>query len=179
MRSKRLGEISGFENCNEYIIYENGQIYSELKNDFLKPCTDSKGYLYIDIRNKNARIKCPKVHKLVTLAFYGESNGLQINHIDGNKKNNNINNLEYVTNEENRKHAILNHLKNEVGYNIAQLDMNGNIINIFRTCDKALKYLEIENGNPGNIGRVINGKRKTAYGYNWKKVITVQRLSKD
>lgn len=165
---KRLSEVKGFEDCKEYIIYDDGQIYSENKGDFLKLCEDSKGYLYIDLRSKNTKYKCPKVHKLVMLSFVGEEPDKQINHIDGNKKNNNVNNLEYVTNEQNRIHAINHGLKNEIAYGIEQYDLNGKKINTFRTCQEALNYLNIKNGNSGNIGRAVRGNRKSAYGYIWK-----------
>ena len=165
---KRLNEIEGFENCDGYIIHDNGMIYSEYKKDFLKPCKDSKGYLYLDLRSKNAKYKCPKVHRLIMNAFVGEENDKQINHIDGNKENNNLNNLEYVTNKENRIHAIQNGLKNEINYGIEQYDLEGNKLNTFNTCQEAIEYLGLESGNPGNIGRVIRGNRKTAYGYVWK-----------
>lgn len=164
---KRLSEIEGFENCKEYIIYSDGRIYSERKHDFLKPCKDSKGYLYIDLRSKNARYKCPKVHRLVMLAFISGEPDKQINHIDGNKENNNISNLEYVTNEENRIHAINTGLKNEVNYWIEQYDLDGNKLNTFKTCKDALEYLGIDTCS-GNLGRAVRGNRKTAYGFIWK-----------
>lgn len=52
------------------------------------------------------RVSIGRVHTLVAYAFLGERpNGLDINHIDGNKKNNNASNLEYVTRSENCKQA--------------------------------------------------------------------------
>ncbi len=47
------------------------------------------------------------MHNLVTLAFIGPKNGLTVDHIDGNKENNNLSNLEYVTNAENMRRAKL------------------------------------------------------------------------
>ena len=154
--------------CNNYVIYEDGSIYSKRKNDFLQPLIDSKGYQYIDIRHTNSVIKLPKVHRLVMLAFVGHQEGMQINHKDGNKFNNQLSNLEYVTQEENRIHALNNGLKDEVPYYIDQCDLQGNKLNTFRTCTEALAFLGIKNGNPGNIGRAIRGNRKTAYGYIWR-----------
>lgn len=168
MKSKLLSEIKGFEDCYNYIIYEDGSIYSKYKQDFLKPLTDSKGYKYISLKHTNSILSCPKVHKLVMLAFIGCQDNMQINHKDGNKSNNHLNNLEYVTNEENRVHALENGLKNEIPYYIDQYDLQGNKLNTFKTCEEALEFLGIKNGSSGNIGRVIRGKRKTAYGYIWK-----------
>lgn len=180
MKCKLLSEINGFENCSNYIIYENGSIYSKHKQDFLQPLTDSKGYKYIDIRYTNSILKCPKIHQLVMFAFVGYQADMQINHKDGNKSNNHLSNLEYVTNEENRIHALENGLKDEVPYYIDQYDLLGNKLNTFRTCEEALEFLGIKNGSPGNIGRVIRGKRKTAYGYIWRSTegsTTIERIA--
>ena len=168
---KILSEIKGFEKCGDYTIYNDGRVFSEKSNRFLKLQKDSKGYFYLDIRNKGAIYKCPKIHRLVMLAFYeGEEVKEQINHKDGDKSNNHIDNLEYVTNKENRQHAIKNGLKNEYDYGIAQCDLEGNVLKTFDTGREALLYLGKNPDNGGNIGRCINGKRATAYGYIWKKI---------
>ena len=101
------------------------------------------------------------------LAFSNQDPKEQINHIDGNKTNNHISNLEWVTNRENREHAIENGLKDEIGYGIAQYDLDGNLLNIFETANEACKYLN-KPGHAGNIGRAIKGNRKTCYGFIWK-----------
>ena len=165
---KILSEVSGFEDCSEYIIYDNGQIFSLNTNDFLKFSTDSKGYLYMDLRHKKSILKCPKVHRLVMMAFSEEVEKEQINHIDFNKKNNSISNLEYVTNKENRQHALAMRNSNEMDYEIEQYDLDGNFIRIFDTARSALNFLGKNHLNSGNIGRCVNGKRKTAYGYIWR-----------
>lgn len=167
MLKKELSEIKGFETCSGYYIYSNGHIYSDRKMGFLKPLTDSKGYKYVDLRGRKPAIRNPKIHKLVMLAFSDEVEREQINHIDGDKSNNDLSNLEYVTNEENRVHALNTGLKDEIDYWISQHDLNGNVINVFRTAKEALEYLGAP-PNSGNIGRVIRGKRKTAYGFVWK-----------
>lgn len=52
------------------------------------------------------RVSIGRVHTLVAYTFLGERpNGLDINHIDGNKKNNSVSNLEYITRSENCKQA--------------------------------------------------------------------------
>ena len=164
---QEISKLKGFENCTGYYIYSDGRVYSDYKKDFLKPLTNSKGYKYIDLRNRNPVVKMPKIHKLVMLAFSKDKPLEQVNHIDGNKSNNHISNLEYVSNEDNRKHAIENRLKDEIKYEIAQYDLDGNLLNVFRTAEEALIHL----GKPpysGNIGRAIRGHRKTCYGYIWK-----------
>ena len=65
-----------------------------------------KGYLYCGL-SKNGLTKRYRVHRLVAEAFIANPNELpQVNHIDGDKLNNSINNLEWVTKGENNRHAI-------------------------------------------------------------------------
>lgn len=65
----------------------------------------AKGYLRI---NLNKKVKF--VHQIIMLTFVGPANDLQVNHKDGNKLNNALDNLEYVTNNQNRQHAVNNRL---------------------------------------------------------------------
>lgn len=100
-------DITGFEN---YKISNDGKVWSNYKNDYLKQSINHKGYYMVSLSNKNMRKGC-SVHRLVAIHFIpNPENKLQVNHIDGNKKNNDINNLEWTTNKENNKHAIDNGL---------------------------------------------------------------------
>lgn len=88
-----------------YIVFENGDIYN-LKNHKLKPGTDGRGYKYIFVHDGKSR-KTEKVHRIVAKCFIpNPDNKPQINHVDGDKSNNDISNLEWVTQSENMKHAF-------------------------------------------------------------------------
>lgn len=105
--------INGFS--HKYIIYEDGTVFSPNyidKNGFnrigrkIKPTVSKKGYLRVALIMVNGEKRYYSVHRLV--ASYFIENPLQkpeVNHIDGNKKNNNINNLEWVTSSQNIKHS--------------------------------------------------------------------------
>lgn len=168
MMKKDLSEVKGFENCKGYILHDDGSLYSPKTQRFLKPLKDSKGYLYYDLRRKKVKYKCPKVHRLVMLAFSNDEEKEEINHKDGNKSNNSIENLEWCDHVQNRKHAIYMKLKNEVDYGIAQYDLDGNLLRVYTTCRDALKALGKNYDQSGNIGRVVRGKRRTAFGFVWK-----------
>lgn len=96
-----------------YVVFENGDIYSNYCNRLLKPDITKHGYkqvtLYID--GNPFRIK---VHKLVAKLWLGEpsEDNPIINHKDGNKLNNHYSNLEYTTYYGNNKHARDNNLNN-------------------------------------------------------------------
>lgn len=68
-----------------------------------KQTLNSWGYMTVNLC-KNGKSNTKRVHRLVAIAFLGESD-LQIDHIDGNKQNNRLDNLEYVTPKENTNRA--------------------------------------------------------------------------
>lgn len=74
--------------------------------------SDNVGYQVV--RLHNGKGKTFKVHRLVAKAFLGEPNGLEVNHIDGDKSNNKVENLEYCTRGENLKHCWDNGLRHFV-----------------------------------------------------------------
>lgn len=80
------------------------------KEKLLKPQTDNKGYKYVRLYN-SVGFKTKKIHRLVAEIFIeNKENKPQVNHKDGNKSNNNVSNLEWCTDLENKQHAIKNGL---------------------------------------------------------------------
>jgi hypothetical protein len=103
--------IPNFEN---YFIFENGTVFNTKTNNWLKPYKNASGYLKVTL-NKGKISKRPLVHRLVLLAFKPIlDKNLQVNHIDGNKQNNLLNNLEWCTPLENVTHAIKNGLSPQI-----------------------------------------------------------------
>lgn len=115
-----------------------------------------------------------RVHILVCMAFHGmpPDNKYQVNHIDGNKQNNQSINLEWVTPQQNMKHATDTGLrkystKSSNARSVAQIDMNGNIINTFDSIQNASISTDI---SKGNICSVCRGDRPLAGGFMWRYV---------
>lgn len=97
-----MKDIQEFPN---FTIDINGNVFDKEKNKYLKHSKDNYGYVYVNIRHNNNWHK-RKIHRLIALSFIPNPfNKLEVNHIDGNKSNFNINNLEWVTKSENAKHA--------------------------------------------------------------------------
>ncbi len=80
------------------------------KGYVLKPFDNGRGYLLADTYCLDGSRKCWAVHSAVALMFLGEKTDKthQINHKDGNKKNNKVENLEYITASENVIHSMMN-----------------------------------------------------------------------
>lgn len=94
-------------NFEDYLIDEYGNVYSNKYNKLkvIKQQYHKKGYKVVTLV-QNGTKKTLKVHRLVALTFIKNPlNKTQVNHIDGNKENNNVLNLEWATQSENQIHA--------------------------------------------------------------------------
>lgn len=95
-----------FYNLSDYNITKDGQVINKHNGHVVKPQINGKGYVRVSIGKK-----LMFVHRLVAELYVpNPDNKPQVNHKDGNKLNNNAENLEWVTNQENRNHAVLNRL---------------------------------------------------------------------
>ena len=110
----------GFE---DYSVSNYGRVYSKRRDKFLKLCVNSSNYKKCVLKGKNLY-----VHRLVAQAFIDNPNNLEeVNHKDGNKWNNNVDNLEWVSKSENAKHAFDLGLRNISGYTRYKVAQSGHI----------------------------------------------------
>ena len=87
---------------DDYEITRDGQVINKTNGHVLKPQPNGKGYLRVSICGK-----LQFVHRLVAEKYIPNPDNLeQVNHKDGNKLNNSVENLEWVSNQENRDHAV-------------------------------------------------------------------------
>ena len=129
-------EIQGYEN---YLIYEDGRVYSKNIKDFMNPILMPYNYKRIKLSH-NAKYKSFLIHRLVALHYIpNPDNKETVDHIDRNPLNNSISNLRWATKKEqaNNRDVI-----SSTGEKYIYIDKNG--YNIFkRNCFR--KYLCCDN----------------------------------
>lgn len=152
----------------------NGKGYFINNGKILKQAKNKKGYPIVYL-SKNAKQKTITVHRLVALAFISNpQNKPQVNHIDGNKKNNNVSNLEWCSNQENQLHAVINKLNDHSTYKsgkaerpVYKIDAETNeIIAKYNSISEATDAIGYK--SKSNIGACCRGLKKTVGGYKWK-----------
>lgn len=153
--------IQGFPN---YEISNYGNIKNIKSNRDMSIINGGK-YPTIGL-HKNGNRYWYHIHVLVMETFYGPNiHGLEINHIDGNKRNNNINNLEYVSRSDNMKHAYRMNLKKPSGpHPIRKMSIN----EINQTFDNIHECARFIGGDYSTIAKCLKGYHKQHKGYTFK-----------
>ena len=153
------------EFSKNYQISNTGKVRNKLTGKILKLHKRS-GYFACSIVYSNNKTKTCSVHRLVAIAFIkNPSKKRCVNHINGNKLDNNKENLEWATNKENVHHALKTNLINTHKVRVHQCDLDGNIINTFESIREAEMKTGISNKH---ISSMCTGNRITTGGYKWK-----------
>ena len=147
-----MKDVVGYENI--YAVTSCGRVWSYRRQKFLTPFYNTKGYLKVDLW-KNGKVKQFFVHRLVAEAYIPNPDNLpQVDHINEDKTNNCVNNLQWITNRDNNRKS-----KNKP---ILQFDLDGNFICEWPSATDVGKEVQ------STICNCLNGRYKTAYGYIWK-----------
>ena len=150
-----------------YLITSDGKIINKTTNKEKKTFISNNGYKRVTLWF-NGKQKKMSVHRLVAMAFIPNPDNLpQVNHIDGNKQNNSVENLEWCNQRHNTKEAYKLKLIKSKSTKVNQYDLKGNYI---KTWDSIKEACEKLNLNHGNICTICSGKtnRKQTGGYIWK-----------
>ena len=131
----------------------------------VKQSLQSCGYMKVSIYMGKYKQKTCLVHRLVAEAFWENENKYEIvNHMDGNKLNNNMDNLEWCSYKQNTEHSILTKGLKKYYRGVIQYE-NGIEIARFKTLNEIEKILGIPRQN---VSACCLGKSKTCNGYVWK-----------
>lgn len=133
-----------------------------LPGRILRPRLSHKGYLLVGLSTES-KVKNLSVHRLVAQAFLPNTEGFpEVNHINGNKKDNRAANLEWVTTKENVAHsiAVLGNRRDVPRYAVICLDTG----RVYASAKDAAKDVD---GLPRAIRNVCHGKKKRHRGLRW------------
>lgn len=156
-----------------YLISNKGYVIDTIKNKICKERLSHNGYKIITIVNSNNEYKTVKVHRLVAKAFIpNQDNKPQVNHIDENKENNMVSNLEWVTAKENCNHGTRNErmgnsLKFKNAIKIKAIDIATGEENVYNSITECAKELCLDSSS---ISKVLKCKQRYVSNYVFKKV---------
>lgn len=175
-------DINGYD--GKYKISNLGNVMSmnyrgnTKKQKVLTPIKHRLGYLIVHLVGESNKVKIKMIHTLVADAFIPKIEGKNyVNHIDGNKQNNCVSNLEWVTKKENMEHAIRtglrdphknNHPKGKDVVNsrvILQCSKDGEVIKKWGCISDAARAM---NCSPSSICNNARGRTKSLCGCIWR-----------
>lgn len=179
-----LYQVSNYGNIKNVERYINANLKNNIKkvkrkSKILNPFCSNKIKYYTITLYKNKKPKNYRLHRLVAIAFIPNPNQYkEVNHKDGNKLNNNIDNLEWCSRIQNMEHAYKNGLiirkkglimkrgkYHKSSKKVYQYNLNGELIKQWDSMSDIKRELNL---SIGNISSCCNGKRKQAYNFIWK-----------
>lgn len=157
--------------ADNYEVSNLGRVRNKSTYHILKGRLCINGYYQVNLkRNDNNKFQNYYIHRLVAEMWIPNlENKPSVNHIDGNKNNNCLDNLEWLTFSEQQQHRynVLNKKNSGKKRKIGQYDKFENLINIFDSVEEAALYF---GKTRQNIDSALHHKKnqQTAYGYIWK-----------
>lgn len=162
MNDRHWRDVNGFP---DYCIDEDGYTKNKKNGKILKTSPNRDGYMTTHLY-KDGKWYTKTVHRLVAETFLEQPSEKtwQVNHIDGDKHNNRLSNLEYVTPSENMRHAYANGLNHWEGYNERPVRIieTGEIFKSQAECARAI------GGSQPNINACLMGRRRSHLGYHYE-----------
>lgn len=151
-----MTDIKGYE--GKYAITSCGKVYSYRSKKFLKPKQTRQGYLQVELC-RNGSKESKYIHRLVAETYIPNPLGLsEVNHKNEIKTDNYINNLEWISHEDNMRY----------GSRTAKTQKPVVCIELGKTFQSITLASSILNVEASSISRVCKGERKTAGGYHFK-----------
>ena len=161
---ENIPNIKGWKEIKDYpgyFVSIEGDIYSSFTSRIRK--TKKESYYRVYLCGSNCQ-KWFQIHRLVAQTYIPNPNNKRyVNHKDGNKYNNHVNNLEWVTKKENGQHASQTGLIKKRSVN--QLTLNGRIIKGYLSILEASQDHGVK---PQSISSVCSGKTRTCRGFRWE-----------
>ena len=149
-----------------YQVSNLGRVKSSYTNRILKGRKHTHGYLMVNLY-KNSNVSNKMIHRLVAQAFIPNSeNKPQVNHVDEDKTNNVVSNIEWMTATENINHGTHNErMAKTKSIPIIAINIKTGESQEFYGTNECARQLDL---NQGNITRVLKGRYKQTGGYTFK-----------
>lgn len=154
--------------ATNYEVSSQGEVRNRITKNILKGRLTKGGYLQVSLKiDDTGKFTNKYIHRLVAQSFINNpEEKKEVNHIDGDKTNNNIKNLEWVTPSENQKHKHSIGIKKTSNRHIGMFNKEDVLIKDFNSILEAVSYFN--KTSRVNIDNALQGKQHTAYGYIWK-----------
>lgn len=179
MENEIWKDIPGYEGLYEVSNY--GQIRSikrlekcgnktRIRKERILKQSLRRGYLFVSLCKKGEKENVV-IHRIVALLFIHNPNNMpEVDHIDGNKINNKVSNLRWVTAKQNSNNlkapnTYIGKKLNKGGKAVLQFDLSGNFIKEWVTAMEVERSLGFRRSS---ISNCCNGVLKTAFGFKWK-----------
>jgi len=141
-------------NQGNYLIYQDGRLFSEQTKKFKKWSKDTNGYMRCTIWNNNKSITVSQHRLLAQIFIPNPLNKLQVNHINGVKYDNRLENLEWVTQSENGLHSFANGLQKVTKPNMMSVidKVSGNLYESISEASRQTKW------SVSHLSNMLTGK---------------------
>ena len=153
--------VKGF---SKYEVSNEGNIRNKKTGRILKQQIGTHGYNVLTLRKNKVPVTA-RVHRIVADSFYdGDHDELDVNHIDGNKLNNHISNLEFCTRKENIRHAFDTGLKHGSRRTKIRIVETGDEFNSITECQSITGF------DKSAICKCLSGKQDNYKGYHFERI---------
>lgn len=158
--------LEPIKDTDRYFVTSAGAVYNVRGRKLRPTLMRSSGYLHIKLLYTTGGYKDKLVHRLVAEAYLPNPDFLpEVNHKNGDKTDNRVENLEWVDRSENMRHAYRNGLHSHQK-SVEAYTYDGRLVKTFKSVNEAAAYCGV-NYNSG-ISHCLRGRARTAHGYVWK-----------
>lgn len=156
------------QEASNYEVSTYGNIRNKTTQKILKGRLTKSGYLQVSLKiDETNKFSNRYIHRLVAIYWIDNpEDKREVNHKDGNKENNNINNLEWVTPSENQKHRHSIGINKTSNRRVGKFTKDGELVAEYNSIQEAANAEN--NGVRVSIDNVVHGKRKSLKGFIWK-----------
>lgn len=169
-KSEKIENVSGFQDIpgfsKRYMVDPHGRLYGKGRKTLMS-AKKHNGYLYLSLKNDEDKKIYTSIHRMVALTFIPNPNNYpMVNHKNGNRSDNRVENLEWVTRSQNMKHALKIAVVTPNNKKIAQINRHtGETVKIYDSIKVTAKALKCHRNV---ISDIVRGIRKYRFDYTFQ-----------